>query len=69
MKLSKAQMRVLNNVGEGLKAHHHCRTNSDWGGLSGTLISLRKRGLLADDGGLTDAGREAIEGLTRCKYD
>jgi len=60
MKVSEAQKRVLGHLEAGRQAHHHCRSNSDWGGLSHTLIALRKRGLLDKDGRLTDAGRAAI---------
>ena len=60
-KLSEAQRRVLENLSAGRTSDHHCRTRSDHGGLVGTVLSLRRRGLIGGDGEITDAGRDALK--------
>lgn len=58
-KPTPAQLRVLRNLAVGLGANAHCRSMSDYGGLTGTLASLYRRGWLVDRNQLTDAGRIA----------
>ena len=53
-----AQQRVLRNLAAGRAADAHCRTMSDHGGLACTIVSLYRRGWLAD-GEITEAGRIA----------
>jgi hypothetical protein len=64
MKLSKAQRRVLENLKNGRKIYDHCRSNSDWGGLAGTIDSLHRRRFLDNDGGITAAGLDALSPKT-----
>jgi hypothetical protein len=58
-KLTPNQRRVLENLAAGRRADSHCVGRSQFGGLTGTLASLRRAELI-DLNGLTDAGREAI---------
>lgn len=59
-KPSKAQIRVLTSLADGRPVYDHCKTNSDWGGLQSTLASLRRRGLMGNNGEITRAGLEAL---------
>jgi hypothetical protein len=67
MKISNAQRRVLENLRDGRKAHHHCRNRSDWGGLTGTITSLHRHGLLDSDGNISAAGLDALSPPTSGK--
>lgn len=67
-KPTPAQQRVLQNIAAGHSADAHCRSRSDYGGLSGTLVSLRKAGWL-DDNGITDAGLTAISASRTSQMD
>lgn len=58
-KLSPSQMAALRNMANGRPAGYGLYGRSARGGLSGTIISLHKRGLI-DREGITDAGREAL---------
>jgi hypothetical protein len=55
-KPSEAQLRVLRNLAAGRSAAAHCRSMSDYGGLTGTLASLYRNGWLVDNNKVTDAG-------------
>lgn len=62
MKIKKptpAQRRALENLAAGRRADAHCRTRSDHGGMSATLVCLHKAGWMDHDG-ITEAGRSAI---------
>jgi len=59
VKLSFAQLRALRGAAEGNPASG-IHGQSAHGGLTATLWSLRKRGLLNNDNALTDAGREVL---------
>lgn len=54
-KPTNAQLRVLRNLASGRSAAAHCRSMSDYGGLTGTLVALRRRGWL-DGEDLTETG-------------
>ena len=58
-KLTPNQRRVLENLAAGRRADSHCVGRSEFGGLTATLASLHRAGLI-DLNGMTDAGREAI---------
>lgn len=58
-KPSPAQRRVLEHLAAGRPSDWHCRTQSDHGGLSGTVVSLHRNGWMRD-AEITDAGRAAI---------
>lgn len=59
--LSSAQLHVLKKIAAGVPAHDGLIGRSQHGGLTGTIHSLVRRGLLAKDGEtLTDEGRKAI---------
>jgi len=51
---------VLANLSRGAAPGCHCRGMSEFGGLQRTLYALRRRGLIAGDSELTDAGRAAF---------
>jgi hypothetical protein len=59
-RLSGPQKRALRAIAEGRPAASHCQTQSDYGGLHGTMFSLRRHGLLNQDNTLTGLGREAL---------
>lgn len=61
MKLSPQMLRVLTNIAAGKGAAFHCRTQSDYGGLTGTIQALIRRGLLTYEHKLTKEGRKAIK--------
>lgn len=52
---------MLTNLAMGRKAHHHCQSQSDYGGLDGTIRSLVERGLINWECELTDAGKEYVK--------
>ncbi|CAB3717809.1 hypothetical protein [Achromobacter marplatensis] len=58
-KLTPNQRRVLENLAAGRRADSHCVGRSEFGGLTGTIASLRRAGLM-DRNAITDAGRQAI---------
>ncbi len=58
-KLTPSQRRVLENLAAGRRADSHCSGRSQFGGLTATVASLHRAGLM-DSKGITDAGREAI---------
>lgn len=58
-KLTENQRKVLTNLAAGQRADAHCYGQSAFGGLTGTMASLHRAGLL-DRNGITDAGRAAI---------
>jgi hypothetical protein len=62
--LSIAQRRVMRNLLAGRSASAGVEGMSGYGGLQGTLMSLRRRGLLDDDNELTPAGLVALPGHT-----
>ncbi len=68
-KHSPQMARVLHNLANGLEANHHCRSASDYGGLSGTMLALRRQGLVDNAGQLTEAGRDAVKHLLVSKDD
>jgi hypothetical protein len=56
-KLSSQMKRVLRSAYDKEPLDRHCRTQSDHGGLTSTIFSLRRRGLLDMRLKLTAAGR------------
>lgn len=58
-KPTPAQRRALENLAAGRRADAHCRTRSDHGGMSATLVCLHQSGWMDGDG-ITAAGRAAI---------
>lgn len=61
-----AQRRVMENLEAGRPVYFGCTTNSQWGGLSGTIVALHRRRWIDDRGEeLTEAGRKALD-LSRC---
>lgn len=58
-KLSARMLEVLGHAEAGRPLETGCRTQAEYGGLSGTLYALRNRGLLRGQG-ITDAGRAAL---------
>lgn len=63
--LTENMVRVLLNLDAGHPASQHCKTQSQYGGLSGTLFALMGRGLITNRETLTAAGREAVAALKR----
>lgn len=63
--LTDAQARVLRNLGRGYQSWHHCRCQSDYGGLEGTRRALVRRGLMDWDDVLTWAGAVEAARLLR----
>lgn len=59
-KLSPAQRRALTLIAQGRPAYSGMRTQSQHGGLSGTLSSLHRRQYLNSDGEVTEAGLKAL---------
>jgi hypothetical protein len=60
--LSPAMVRVLGHLAAGRSVDHHCRTQSDHGGLAATIFALRKRKLLDWEAGeLTELGRKVAD--------
>ncbi|WP_238925130.1 hypothetical protein [Achromobacter insuavis] len=57
--LTANQRRVLENLAAGRRADAHCSGRSEFGGLTATMASLRRAGLV-DAGGITHAGRWAL---------
>lgn len=55
-----AQRRVLENMVAGRVPGDHLRGRAEHGGFVGTMLSLRRRGWV-DDNGLTAAGRLSVE--------
>lgn len=60
-KLSYPMLRVLRHLAAGLSACYHCKTQSDYGGLEGTMRALAKRGLMTWEYKITEAGREVVK--------
>ncbi|MFQ1062195.1 hypothetical protein [Bordetella trematum] len=58
-RLTQNQRRVLENLAAGRSADSHCFGRSAFGGLTATIASLHRSGLIDRDG-ITDAGRSAI---------
>ncbi|MGY6273501.1 hypothetical protein ACXIUT_27855 [Achromobacter denitrificans] len=58
-KLTDRQRRVLENLAAGRRADSHCVGRSEFGGLTATMASLHRAGLV-DRNGITDAGRAAL---------
>lgn len=58
-KLTPNQRRVLENLAAGRRADAHCVGRSEFGGLTATMASLHRAGLVDRDG-ITAAGRAAI---------
>lgn len=58
--LSALARQVLRDVSEGRGTHFNCSGRSAFGGRTGVLLALRKRGLLDTAGELTGAGRAAV---------
>lgn len=59
-KLTDRQRRVLKNLATGLRADAHCVGRSEFGGLTATMASLYRAGLV-DKAGITEAGRRALD--------
>lgn len=59
-RLSDAGAKVLRNLADGRPACIGFVGRSASGGLSGTLVALRRHGWTGSDGEITDAGREAL---------
>lgn len=64
-RLSPAMVRALRGLVERGSLYAFCKTESDYGGLVGTLRSLRDRGLLDENHNLTKEGRAAYERSTK----
>ena len=62
-RLSFPMKRVLRAIRDCREPGEHCRTQSDWGGLDGTMRALLRRGLINDKHNLTKAGRAVAEKL------
>lgn len=63
-RLSRPMLRVLRHLANGRPPSAHCRTQSDYGGLEGTVRALERRRLIAHYAGnwiLTAAGQAAEE--------
>lgn len=58
IKLTTPQRRVLANLLGGFRASSGLVGMSEMGGLTRTLWSLRRKGLLDSEDNLTEAGRE-----------
>jgi len=66
-KLSHTQIRMLENIRDGLSPTAHCRGMSEYGGADGTWRSLVRRELVAwegDDLVITALGRTTLRDLT-----
>lgn len=61
---TQAGRKALLNISAGRIASHSLYGMSAHGGLSGTLVALKRNGLLTDDQQLTDAGVKMVERLT-----
>lgn len=61
-KPSVAQLRVLRSLKNGLTADAHLSGRSEYGGLSGTIMVLRRRGWIEtnQETVITDAGRAVL---------
>ena len=59
-RLSPAQSAALSKIAAGKRASDGFRSQSEYGGLTGTLLSLRRRGLLDIHDAITPAGRAAL---------
>lgn len=62
-KLSEPMKRVIRNLAAGRKIDHGISGQSAYGGLTGTICALHRRGVLGPDGELTDHGRKLAEQL------
>ena len=51
-------VQVLKDIAAGRGAYHGCSGRSEHGGRHGTIVALAKRGLIAGNNELTEAGRE-----------
>jgi hypothetical protein len=58
-KPSPAQLAALRNMAAGKRPGYGIYGNSAHGGLSGTIVSLHRRGWI-DTNGITEAGRTAL---------
>lgn len=56
--MSPLMMQVLKDIAAGRGAFHGCSGRSEHGGRHGTIVALAKRGYIAGNNELTDAGRE-----------
>lgn len=65
-KPTPSQRRALENMAAGLPANAHCRSRSDHGGFSHTIVSLHKAGWM-NSSGITDAGRAALAAQAAAK--
>ena len=61
MRLSSQQIRALAHARDGDPLDLHCRTQSEYGGLAGTVLSLMKRGLLTKDAKITELGISELD--------
>jgi hypothetical protein len=59
-KLSPSMIRVMQNLAAGLPAGAHCRGQSQFGGCSGTVYALVRRGFIDTRHRLTKSGRIAL---------
>ncbi len=64
-KPTESQMKVINNLHQGLDAHTGLYGKSAFGGLQGTLMAMHKRGFLDSRGDLTT---KALQHVTERKY-
>ncbi len=61
-KLSPQQVRLLKNLKDGNPINGHCETQSDYGGLHGTVLWARQRKYMFRDADkITLAGLLALE--------
>jgi hypothetical protein len=60
-KLSMPMIRVLVNLRLGNRAAHHCRTQSDYGGLHGTMMALMRHGLINRKYDLLRSGKDVAD--------
>lgn len=65
MRLSNSQWNWLVDLEAGRNPVLSLRGRSEHGGASGTRASLFRQGLVNADGGITDAGREALKKQAR----
>lgn len=56
--MSPLMVQVLKDIAAGRGAYHGCSGRSEHGGRHGTIVALAKRGLIADNNELTEAGSE-----------
>lgn len=61
--LSVPMRRALFNLINGQPASNHCRTQSEFGGFTGTVHALIRRGLMTREFKLTPLGREVAKEL------